>query len=606
MDLVKCDGAALYFGGKCWLLGVTPTESEVKDIAEWLLITHEDSTGLSTDNLADAGYPGTALLGDAVCGMATARITSKDFLFWFRSHTAKEVKWGGAKHHPEDRNDSGRMHLRSSFNAFLEVVKSRSLPWEIPEINANSLQLIMRDSIHDMEESGSKVLVYNQQNITEMRGINDLSSMAYEMFRLIETGTAPVFGVDAAGRISGWNAKIAELTGLQADNAIRKSLIDGVVHEDSRGVFDNLLGRALQGNLKYSSATICAFDILAIKHSYIQVSNNMVTHFFLIKNPGEEDKNVELKFRNFGLHPKNSVIYIMVNARTSRDYTNDVLGVCFVGQDITSEKVVVDKFIRWQGDYKAIIQSLSPLIPPLFASDENACCSEWNATMEKLTGCSRSEVIGKMLTGEIFGGLCQLKSQDSMTRLMILLYQGISGRDAKKFAFRFFDRNRKFVEVYLTASKRTDANGNIIGCFCFLQVIVPGMQQASEEHKQENNELFKKLKHLVYMRQEMKNPLNELKISPGLRLIRDSNEFARLQFRMTHPGEGLPSTLVQEMFKGGNSGMTQEELGLNMSQKLLNKMNGHVRYVREHNKCYFLIDLEIRTRKGRLKASQAE
>ncbi|KAE8674232.1 Phytochrome E [Hibiscus syriacus] len=28
MDLVKCDGAALYYGGKCWLLGVTPTESQ--------------------------------------------------------------------------------------------------------------------------------------------------------------------------------------------------------------------------------------------------------------------------------------------------------------------------------------------------------------------------------------------------------------------------------------------------------------------------------------------------------------------------------------------------------------------------------------------------
>ncbi|KAK8664610.1 hypothetical protein V6N13_084390 [Hibiscus sabdariffa] len=690
MDLVKCDGAALYYRGKCWLLGVTPTESQVKDIAEWLRTTHEDSTGLSTDSLADAGYPNASLLGDAVCGMATARITSKDFLFWFRSHTAKEVKWGGAKHHPEDKDDGGRMHPRSSFNAFLEVVKSRSFPWEIPEINAiHSLLLIMRDSFQDLEESGSKVLVYGQQNETEMQGINELSCVAYEMVRLIETGTAPVFGVDAAGLINGWNAKITELTGLQADDAIGKSLVDEVVHEDSREEFENLLRRALQG---------------------------------------EEDKNVELKLRNFGPHPKNSIVYIMVNACTSRDYTNDVVGVCFVGQDITSEKVVMDKFIRLQGDYTAIVQSLSPLIPPIFASDENACCSEWNAAMEKLTGCSRSEVIGKLLAGEIFGGLCLLKSQDSMTRFMILLYQGISGQDTEKFPFGFFDRKGNFVEAYLTANKRTDADGNIIGCFCFLQVIVPGRQQATEEHKHESKELFKKLKHLVYMRQEMRNPLNgirfthkllettaisknqkqfletsnacerqilaiiedmdlgsidegitelsmeefvlgnvldtvvsqvmilvkernlrllhetpketktlslygdrirlqlvlsdfllsvvhhapypggwvELKISPSLKLIRDGNEFVRLQFRMTHPGKGLPSTLIQEMNDGGSSWTTQEGLGLNMSRKLLDKMNGHVQYVREHNKCYFLIDLEIGMRKERLKSSQAE
>lgn len=206
----------------------------------------------------------------------------------------------------------------------------------------------------------------------------------------------------------------------------------------------------------------------------------------------------------------------MVNACTSRDYANDIIGVCFVGQDITSEKVVLDKFIRLQGDYRAIIQSLSPLIPPIFASNENACCSEWNAAMEKLTGYSRNEVIGKMLAGEIFGGLCQLKGQDSMTRFMIMLYQGISGQDAEKFLFSFFDRKGKFVEVYIVANKRIDAEGNIIGCFCFLQVIVPDMQQAREEHKQEDKELFTKLKHLVYMRQEMKNPLNGIRFTHKL------------------------------------------------------------------------------------------
>ncbi|PIN01249.1 hypothetical protein CDL12_26240 [Handroanthus impetiginosus] len=161
MDLVKCDGAALYYGGECWFIGVTPTEAQLKDIAEWLLTSHGDSTGLSTDGLTEAGYLGAALLGDAVCGMAAARINSTDFLFWFRSHTATEIKWGGAKHHPEDKDDRGKMHPRSSFNAFLEVVKSRSLPWETGEINAiHSLQLIMRDSFQEIKENGPKLAIH--------------------------------------------------------------------------------------------------------------------------------------------------------------------------------------------------------------------------------------------------------------------------------------------------------------------------------------------------------------------------------------------------------------------------------------------------------------
>lgn len=55
INLVKCDGVALYYGGKCLLLGVTPTELQVKDIREWLLNIDGDSIGLSTYSLTFAG-----------------------------------------------------------------------------------------------------------------------------------------------------------------------------------------------------------------------------------------------------------------------------------------------------------------------------------------------------------------------------------------------------------------------------------------------------------------------------------------------------------------------------------------------------------------------
>ena len=214
---------------------------------------------------------------------------------------------------------------------------------------------------------------------------------------------------------------------------------------------------------------------------------------------------------------QNNVVYVMANSCTSRDYANNIVGVCFVGQDITREKVVMDKFIRLQGDYKAIIQSLNPLIPPIFASDENACCSEWNAAMEKLTGWTRDEVIGKMLPGQIFGGFCRLGSRDSLTKFTITLYRGISGQDIEKFPLEFYDRNGKFIEVLLTANKRTDAAGGVLGCFCFLQIVVPHLQQALEVYrKEEDREGFSKLKELAYIRQEMKNPLNGIRFTHKL------------------------------------------------------------------------------------------
>lgn len=677
MDLVKCDGAALYYQGKYYPTGVTPTEAQIKDIAEWLLANHADSTGLSTDSLADAGYPGAASLGDAVCGMAVAYITSRDFLFWFRSHTAKEIKWGGAKHHPEDKDDGQRMHPRSSFKAFLEVVKSRSLPWENAEMDAiHSLQLILRDSFKDATDgSNSKAVMHAQLGELELQGMDELSSVAREMVRLIETATAPIFAVDVDGCINGWNAKVAELTGLSVEEAMGKSLVHDLVYKESEETVDKLLHHALRG---------------------------------------EEDKNVEIKLRTFDSQQHKKAVFVVVNACSSRDYTNNIVGVCFVGQDVTGQKVVMDKFIHIQGDYKAIVHSPNPLIPPIFASDENTVCSEWNTAMEKLTGWSRGDIIGKMLVGEIFGSSCRLKGPDALTKFMIVLHNAIGGQDTDKFPFSFFDQNGKYVQALLTANKRVNIEGQIIGAFCFLQIASPELQQALKVQRQQEKKCFARMKELAYICQEIKNPLSgirftnslleatdltedqkqfletsaacekqmskiirdvdldsiedgsleleraefllgsvinavvsqvmillrerdlqlirdipeevktlavygdqvriqqvladfllnmvryapspdgwiEIQVRPRLKQISEEVKLMHIEFRMVCPGEGLPPNLIQDMFHSSRW-MTQEGLGLSMCRKILKLINGEVQYIRESERCYFLISIEL-------------
>lgn len=486
MDLVKCDGAALLYKGKYYPLGVTPTEAQIKDIVQWLLTFHGDSTGLSTDSLADAGYPGAAALADAVCGMAVAYITQRDFLFWFRSHTAKEIKWGGAKHHPKDKDDVQRMHPRSSFKAFLEVVKSRSLPWDNAEMDAiHSLQLILRDTIKDADAANSKAVVNTDTGDIEMQGMDELSSVAREMVRLIETATAPIFAVDVNGCINGWNAKIAELTGLSVEEAMGKSLVHDLVFKESKEVVQELLHHALKG---------------------------------------EEDKNVEIKLKTFGSEQHNKAVYVVINACSSKDYMNNIVGVCFVGQDVTGQKVVMDKFINIQGDYKSIIQSPNPLIPPIFASDENTCCTEWNTALENLTGWSRGEVMGKMLVGEIFGACCRLKGQDALTKFMIVLHSAIGGQDTDKFPFSFYDRNGKLVQALLTANKRVNMNGHIIGAFCFLQIASLELQQVIKVQRQQEKLCFERMKELAYLCQEIKNPLNGIRFANSLLEATDLSE----------------------------------------------------------------------------------
>ncbi|XP_024398881.1 phytochrome 1-like [Physcomitrium patens] len=679
MDLVKCDGAALYYGKRFWLLGTTPTESQIKDIAEWLLEYHKDSTGLSTDSLADANYPAAHLLGDAVCGMAAAKITSKDFLFWFRSHTAKEIKWGGAKHDPGEKDDNRKMHPRSSFKAFLEVVKRRSLPWEDVEMDAiHSLQLILRGSFQDIDDSDTKTMIHARLNDLKLHDMDELSIVANEMVRLIETATAPILAVDSNGMINGWNAKIAQETGLPVAEAMGRSLVKDLVMDESLEVVERLLYLALRG---------------------------------------EEEQGVEIKLKTFGAQTVKGAVILIVNACASRDVSENVVGVCFVGQDVTGQKMFMDKFTRIQGDYKTIVQNPHPLIPPIFGADEFGYCFEWNPAMEGLTGWKRDEVIGKLLVGEIFGMqkmCCQMKSQDAMTKFMISLNSAMDGQNTDKFSLSFFDREGRYVDALLSTNKRTNADGAITGVICFLQIASSELQQALRVQQATEKVAIAKLKELAYIRQEIKNPLcgitftrqlledtdlsndqkqfldtsavceqqlqkvlNDLDLESiedgyleldtaefemrtvmdavisqgmtisrekGLQIIRETpreiitmrlfgdqvrlqqvlsdfllnavrftpssegwvkikvvptrkrlggNEHVmHLEFRVSHPGAGLPEELVLEMFDKGK-GMTQEGLGLNICRKLVRLMNGDVQYVREAMQCYFVLYVEL-------------
>ncbi|WOK99688.1 phytochrome C [Canna indica] len=483
MDLVKCDGAALYYQNQVWLLSTTPTQTQIRDIVSWLIECHDGSTGLSTDSLTEAGYPGAAELGDAVCGMAAIKITSRDFIFWFRSHIAKEIKWGGAKHEPIDKDGEDRkIHPRTSFKAFLEVVKRRSLPWEDVEMDAiHSLQLILRGSLQGevIEDDSKSIVNATLDDAKKIQWVDELRTVTNEMVRLIETASVPIWAIDASGNINGWNSKAADLTGLPVQEAIGMPLID-VVEDDSVEVAKNVLHSALNG---------------------------------------KEEKNIEIKLKSFGHQQSNNSIILVVNSCCSRDMKDNIVGVCFVAQDVTEQKLMMDKYTRIQGDYVAIVRNPSELIPPIFIINEYGCCSEWNSAMENISGIKREDAIDKVLVGELFclhGFGCRVKDHDTLTKLRIVLNGVIAGEDAEKFIFRFYDINGKYIEALLSINKRMDSEGKITGALCFLHVASPELQHALQVQKMSEQAAVSSLKELAYIRQEIRNSLNGITFTQNL------------------------------------------------------------------------------------------
>uniref|UniRef100_A0A1J3EU52 Phytochrome n=1 Tax=Noccaea caerulescens TaxID=107243 RepID=A0A1J3EU52_NOCCA len=483
MDLVKCDGAALYYREKLWSLGVTPTETQIRDIIDWILISHGGNTGFTTESLMESGYPDASVLGESICGMAAVYITEKDFLFWFRSGTAKQIKWGGARHDPNDR-DGKKMHPRSSFKAFMEIVRWRSMPWDDMEMDAiNSLQLIIKGSL---QEENSKTVVNVPVVDNRVQKVDELSVIVNEMVRLIDTAAVPIFAVDASGVVNGWNSKAAEVTGLAVEQAIGKPVSD-LVEDDSAETVKNMLALALEGS---------------------------------------EERGAEIRIRAFGPKRKSSPIVLVVNTCCSRDVMNNVLGVCFIGQDVTGQKMLIENYSRVQGDYAKIMWSPSTLIPPIFMTDENGYCSEWNDAMQKLSGTKREEAVNKMLLGEVFTSNdygCRLKDHDTLTKLRIALNAVSSGQNnIEKLFFGFYHRDGSFIEALLSANKKTDIEGKVTGVLCFLQVPSPELQYALQVQRISEQAMACAVNKLAYLRQEVKSPekaisfLQDLLHSSGL------------------------------------------------------------------------------------------
>lgn len=260
----------------------------------------------------------------------------------------------------------------------------------------------------------------------------------------------------------------------------------------------------------------CSFNLLVVFLCYC--------FFFFYSNlaatvTGVEERSIEIKLKTFGPQESSGPVFLVVNACCSRDVRENVVGVCFVGQDLTAQKLVIEKYTHMQGDYAGIVRNPSTLIPPIFMTNENGQCIEWNYAMQKFSGVKREEAVDKMLLGEVFtvNSLgCRVKDNDTLTKLRILLNGVIAGQDAEKLLFGFFDQQGKYVEALLSANKRTDAEGRITGVLCFLHVASPELQYALQVQRISEQAAAKSLNKLKYVHQEVRKTSNGIMLMQNL------------------------------------------------------------------------------------------
>ncbi|MGE3538812.1 MAG: ATP-binding protein [Candidatus Tectimicrobiota bacterium] len=131
LTTLDAHGAALVIGDRVTLLGQTPTEAEVAQLAAWLAGRPEPV--FATHHLA-GHYPPAVRFTAQASGLLAARLsrTQADSVLWFRPEVIQEVHWAGDPRKPVEVSEEGgevRLMPRTSFALWQETVSGTSRPW---------------------------------------------------------------------------------------------------------------------------------------------------------------------------------------------------------------------------------------------------------------------------------------------------------------------------------------------------------------------------------------------------------------------------------------------------------------------------------------------
>jgi two-component system, chemotaxis family, sensor kinase Cph1 len=221
MDLTGAQGVAVILEEQCLLLGNTPDEKQVRDLANWLArevrqeIYH--TVSLSNDFKPAEAYK------DSACGVLAISISKlhQSFIIWFRPEVLQTIKWGGDPRKPAGHEPNVRIDPRKSFETWKEIVDLKSLPWQQSEIDAaaelrNSVMGIvlkraeeMADLTEELERSNRELEAFSHSVSHDLRApfrhIVGYSELLKEMeySNLSERGKRYVDNILESGQFAG-------------------------------------------------------------------------------------------------------------------------------------------------------------------------------------------------------------------------------------------------------------------------------------------------------------------------------------------------------------------------------------------------------------------
>lgn len=174
LTFADAGGAAFVLNEECRLLGRTPPEAFVRELAAHLFGTHRQEV-FSTDYAAGI-YPPAEQHRDTASGVLAVAVSKlhPGGILWFRPEVVQTVKWGGDPRKSVVTDETGALKIqpRRSFETWKETVRGRSIPWRTSEI----------EGAHDLRNAIIGIVLRKAEELAELNAELTRSNKELEAF----------------------------------------------------------------------------------------------------------------------------------------------------------------------------------------------------------------------------------------------------------------------------------------------------------------------------------------------------------------------------------------------------------------------------------------
>ncbi|GAA0891874.1 hypothetical protein GCM10009122_15530 [Fulvivirga kasyanovii] len=196
-----------------------------------------------------------------------------------------------------------------------------------------------------------------------------------------------------------------------------------------------------------------------------------------------------------GVKDRGDLIWLSVNSEPFLQ-PNDRIGVVVSFSDITEQKVYEDRVTAVARELTTLIDTANA---PIFGIDWNGRINEWNQVTAKITGYSKTEVLGKKLIDEFILDGYKVAVTD-------LLKNALRGKEVTNYELPIYTRTGKVVTILFNAAPRRNLDSEIIGVIGVGQNITElieyreRLEMKVAERTKELNEALQKEKELVALK----------------------------------------------------------------------------------------------------------